>query len=63
MMKNVISSYQEFKKSRQFSLEYRTESGGRIQTAFVLRSFLEPCSAAEAHESQSFSQFLKDQNY
>lgn len=62
-MKNVISSYQVFKKSRQFSRGHRTESGGGTQTAFVLRSCLEPCSAAEAHESQGFSQDLKDQNY
>lgn len=63
MMKNVVSSYQEFKKSRQFSLEDRTESGGGIQTAFMLGSFLEPYGAAEAWESQSFSQYLKDRNY
>lgn len=63
MTKNLIPRYQAFKRRRQFCLEYRIESGGRRQTAFVLKSFLESCSAAEARESQSFSLDLKDQNY
>lgn len=60
---DLISSYQLLKKSRQFCLEYCIETGGGIQTAFVLKSFPEPCNAAEGPESQSFSQYLKDQNY
>lgn len=63
-MKNLITSYQEFKKSRQSHLEDHVKSGGRIQTAFVLKSFLEPCGAGEAHESQSFSlSVFKRPNY
>ena len=45
------------------TIQYHIKSGGMIQTAFVLESLLEPCSAGEVHESQSFSQCLKDQNY
>lgn len=41
-MKNVTSSYRVFRKSRHFRPEQRAESGGGTQTAFVLRSFLEP---------------------
>lgn len=59
MMKNLTSSYRVFQKGRQSHLEYQAESGGRIQTACELKSLLEPCSAAEAHESEFLSIFKR----